>query len=122
MLYILLGIILIAIFIVPAWIILASDTHNFGYIILGLILLAISLYAPAFTILMYSKKQRTRYEARDLDFKDRLIPHNRKNFIPHDIPIKMGLFGAYFTVDMPEMKHQPTFGPLVTSGRKRLNE
>jgi hypothetical protein len=111
-----------ALFMIPAWILLASSSTKLGIIYLGNILIVLGILAPAITILFYSKAQKKRYEAREVDFKERLIPHNRKNFIPHDLPIKMSLFGAYFTIEKPDANLEPAYGPLVTSGRKKLTK
>jgi hypothetical protein len=109
-----------ALFMLPAWLILASSSINLFMIFLGNFLVLLGILAPAITILFYSRAQKKRYEAREVDFKERLIPHNRRNFIPHDLPIKMSLFGAYFEIMKPEAQNEPKYGPLVTSGRKKL--
>lgn len=122
MIYIACALAIFAIFMIPAWIILGSSTQALGWIFFGNFLILIGILAPAITILFYSRAQKKRYEAREVDFKERLIPHNRKNFIPQDLPIKMSLFGAYFTIEKPEAANEPAYGPLVTSGRKKLNK
>lgn len=115
------ALILFAIFMIPAWIILASSTQKLMMIYLGNLLILLGILAPALTILFYSRAQKKRYEAREADFKERLIPHNRKNFIPHDLPVKMSLFGAYFTIErLNAPKKQESFGPLVGQGKKKL--
>jgi hypothetical protein len=111
-----------ALFMIPAWIILGGSSQELLAIYSGNVLILIGLFAPAVAILFYSRAQKKRYEAREIDFKERLIPHNRKNFIPHDLPIKMSLFGAYFSIEKPEALNDLSYGPLVTSGKKKLNK
>lgn len=121
-LYIGVALAVFVVFMVAAWLILGSSTHKLGLIFLGMLFIMISVLAPAVTILLYSRAQEKRYQAREEDFKERLIPHNRKNFIPHDLPIKMSLFGAYFEIQKPDAEFEMAYGPLVTSGRKKLTK
>jgi hypothetical protein len=118
----LIAFILFAIFIIPSWIILGSSTQNLGALIVGYILTSLAIISPAIVLLFYARSQQKRYEAREQDFKERLIEHNRKNFIPHDYPVKMSLFGAYFSIDRPNAKSDNFVGPLVSVGNKKLNK
>lgn len=120
--FILIAVVIFAIFMVPAWILLANESIEQVNLFIGYALVLIGIVAPAVCISCYAKSQNKRYEARDADFKERLIEHNRKNFIPHDMPIKMALFGAYFVIERPNAKSENVYGPLVSVGRKKLNQ
>jgi len=115
------ALIVFAIFIVPGWLVLGSSTQDLGFVVLGFALNILAIISPAICILFYSRAQQKRYQAREQDFKERLIEHNRKNFIPHDMPVKMSLFGAYFVIDRANSKPEKNFGPLVSVGTKKLN-
>jgi hypothetical protein len=115
-----LALIIFAVFMIPAWIILGSSSVGLNGITVGNVLILLGLLGPAFTVLFYSRAQKNRFEAREIDFKEKLIPHNRTNFIPYDLPIKMSLFGAYFSIEKPEAQQDLSYGPLVTCGKKKL--
>lgn len=112
-----------AVFMIPAWIILAIDDASLILIYLGNFLVILGVLSPALVILLFAKAQRKRYEAREEDFKKRVIKHNRDNFIPHGVPLRVHLFGAFISMRKPdELKKETPYGPLVTIGNKKLNE
>lgn len=122
LIYIGIAAILFVIFMIPAWILYGSSSNSTRRIMLGNVFALLGIIAPAMVIFFYTNSQKKRYEAREDSFKEILIPHNRKHFIPNDYPIRMSLFGAYFTIEKPGTKHLQTGGPLVKSGAKKLTQ
>jgi len=118
--FILIAAIIFVVLMVPAWIILALDTDKLFWVYLGNFLVMLAVLSPAITIFGYSRAKRQRFEEREKDFKKRLIEHNRSNFITAGYPLKMSLFGAYFTMEKPNKIKEPAYGPLVTIGNKKL--
>ena len=122
MVYLGIAALIFIVFMIPAWIILSLDNNSLILVYLGNFLVMLAVLSPALTIFMYTKAQKKRYEDREKDFKKRLIEHNRSNFITAGYPMKMSLFGAYFTMEQPNKIREPAYGPLVTVGQKKLTE
>lgn len=112
-----------AVVMIPAWIIMSIEDVSLILIFMSNFLVLIGVLSPAMVIFLFARAQRKRYEAREKDFNNRIIKHNRDNFIPHEVPLKVHLFGAYISMRKPELiGMQKKTGPLVAGGNKKLTE